>query len=102
MSARCVAVACLHRTVACARAVAAAQYAFERDEQKQKSKKLRDELANVVGGGKKVAEKATKLEVKYEQLREKYDADLATLVQMRLELAKAKARLADFDRPQIV
>ena len=49
--------------------MSAAQYASERDEQKLKAKKLRDELADVVGGGKKVAAIATKLEVKYEQLK---------------------------------
>jgi len=85
--------------------VSAAQYASERDEQKLKAKKLRDELADVVGGGKKVAAIATKLEVKYEQLKAKYDQDLSTLVAARLELAETKAKLAnleDITRPQIV
>ena len=83
-------------------AVAAAQYAFERDEAKAKAKALRDELADVVGGGKKVAQHATKLEVKYEALRAKYDQDMATLVDVRLELAEAKAKLEALEKPQIV
>ena len=84
-----------------AMAVAAAQYAFERDEAKQKAKSLRDELADVVGGGKKVAQHATKLEVKFESLRAKYDTDLANLIEVRLELAEAKARIEQLERPQI-
>ena len=38
-------------------------------------------------GGKAVAQKATKLEVKYETLRAKYDQDLASLAETRLKLA---------------
>ena len=83
-------------------AVSAAQYAYERDVAKAKAKGLRDELADVVGGGKKVAQHATKLEVKYETLRTKYDAELAQIAEVRLELARAKKRLDDYEKPQMV
>ena len=82
--------------------MAAAQYAFERDEAKQKCKALRDELADVVGGGKKVAQKATKLEVKYEELRQKYDNDMNKMIELRLQLAEYKAKLAEHEAPQVV
>ena len=82
--------------------LAAAQYAFERDEAKQKAKGLRDELAKVVGGGKKVAQHATKMEVRYEALREKYDVDLASLVDVRLQLAEALEKVKQYEAPQIV
>ena len=41
-----------------------------------------------MGGGKKVAERATKMEVKYEALREKYDADLNELAELRAKVAE--------------
>jgi hypothetical protein len=74
--------------------LAAAQYEFERDEHKLKAKKLRGELDRVLGGGKQVAQHATKLEVKYEALKEKYDADMHELIETLLQLAEARAKLA--------
>ena len=68
--------------------LAAAQHAFERDEMKVKAKEMRSELEKVVGGGKKVAERATKMEVKYEALREKYDRDLNELAELRAKVAE--------------
>ena len=82
--------------------MSAAQYAFERDEAKAKAKALRDELAEVVGGGRTVAQHATKLEVKYGALRTKYDADMASLVEVRLELAEAKSKIEKYEKPQMV
>ena len=52
--------------------LAAAQHAFERDEMKVRQ----GDAPRLEKVGKKVAERATKMEVKYEALREKYDADL--------------------------
>lgn len=44
--------------------MAAAEYAFERDQARQKAKQLRAELARVAGGGKKVAQQMTSIEVR--------------------------------------
>ena len=38
------------------------------------------------------------MEVKYEALREKYDKDLAGLIELRLEAAEAKAKLAEYEQ----
>ena len=62
-----------------------------------REKQLRTELERVGGSGKRVAQHATKLEVKYEQLREKYDADLASLIEVRLQAAEAHARLREYE-----
>mmetsp|Transcript_3456 Transcript_3456/g.7438 ORF Transcript_3456/g.7438 Transcript_3456/m.7438 type:complete len:88 (-) Transcript_3456:326-589(-) len=77
--------------------MAAAQYAFERDEARQKAKALLEEMQGVHGSGKKLAERATRFEVKYEALRENYDADLASLIEARLQAAEAKAKLAEYE-----
>ena len=77
--------------------MASAQHAYERDEAKAKAKGLRDELQHVVVGGKKVAQHATKLEVKYEELRAKYDEDLSSLIELRLRSAEDRARLAEYE-----
>ena len=55
------------------------------------------ELEKTVGGGKKVAQHATRLEVKYEDLKREYDADLAELIELRLEAAEAKAKLKEYE-----
>lgn len=68
--------------------LAAAQYAFERDELKQKVTKIR-------GGSKSVGSKLTALEVKYEELRQRYDVDMSAMIELRLQLAEANAQSAD-------
>ena len=78
--------------------MAAAEHAFERDEAKARAKGLRNELEKVLGGGKKVAERATKMEVKYEALRAKYDEDLASLIELRLQSAEDRAKLAEYEQ----
>lgn len=78
--------------------MAAAEHAFERDEAKARAKGLRNELERVLGGGKKVAERATKMEVKYEALRAKYDEDLASLIELRLQSAEDRAKLAEYEQ----
>ena len=55
-----------------------------------------------MGGGKKVAQHATKMEVKLETLRERYDTDLASLAELRKELAECKAKLHKYEGPQSV
>lgn len=73
------------------------QYAFERDEARQKAKGLRHDLSKVYGGGKKVAQRMTEIEVKYEDLRMKYESDMASLIEVRLVAAEAQARLAEYE-----
>ena len=77
--------------------MAAAQYAYERDELKQQCKKLKLEVERVSGGGKKVAQRMTSIEVKYEELRQKYDTDMKGLIEVKLDAAEAHARVLDLE-----
>ena len=47
-----------------------------------------------------MAQHATKLEVKYEELREKYDTDLHELIELRLKSAEDRAKLAEYQRKE--
>ena len=77
--------------------MAAAQHAYERDELKQQCRALRAEVQRVSGGGKKVAARMTSFEVKYEELRLKYDTDMRGLIDLKLEAAEARARIEDLE-----
>lgn len=71
--------------------LAAAQFAFERDEAKAKAKGLRDQLEHVLGGGKRVARHATKIEVRYEELRRQHDANLKELMEAQAKLKEKES-----------
>jgi len=77
--------------------MASAQYAYERDELKQQCKKLKAEIERVTGGSKKVAQQLTSIEVKYEELRLKYDTDMRGFIDLKLEAAEARARIDDLE-----
>lgn len=70
--------------------LAAAQYAYERDEARARCKKVR-------AGGTAVAEQLTALEVRYEDLKRRYEADLTGLIEVKLQCAEACARVAELE-----
>jgi len=70
--------------------LAAAQYAYERDQARQRHTKARS-------GGNQVAELMTNLEVKYEELKRRYDADMRGMIETKLQCAEACARVAELE-----
>ena len=70
--------------------LAAAQYAYERDLAKQRHLKAR-------AGGTQVAEQLTTMEVRYEDLRRRYDTDMRGMIDLKLQCAEACARITELE-----
>ena len=49
------------------------------------------------GGERRLGEKLTALEVRYEELREKYEEDLGSLIASRLHAEEARSRVAELE-----
>eukprot|EP00326_Haptolina_ericina_P044242 CAMPEP_0181236766 /NCGR_PEP_ID=MMETSP1096-20121128/38368_1 /TAXON_ID=156174 ORGANISM="Chrysochromulina ericina, Strain CCMP281" /NCGR_SAMPLE_ID=MMETSP1096 /ASSEMBLY_ACC=CAM_ASM_000453 /LENGTH=174 /DNA_ID=CAMNT_0023332003 /DNA_START=110 /DNA_END=635 /DNA_ORIENTATION=+ len=48
-----------------------------------------------MAGGKKVAQQMTSIEVRYEELKMKYDKDMSGMIDLKLQNAEAQARISD-------
>ena len=82
--------------------LAAAQYAYERDELRQRNKGLRDELERVGAGARKAAQKLTAIEVLYHELRDTHASDVSSLIEVRLELVEAQAKVAELEATKVL
>ena len=74
----------------------AAQYAFEREEAVQKLAQV-EKTAASHGRGLKLGQQMTALEVKYEDMRLRFEKDMAGFIVLKLEHAENLAKLSDLE-----
>jgi len=73
----------------------AAQFAFEREEAIQKLSAMEKMAASHGGRGLKLGQQMTALEVKYEDMRLRFEKDMAGFIALKLEHAENLAKLSD-------
>ena len=73
------------------------QYAFEREEAVQKLSTMQRKAEMSQGGGMKLAQQLTAMEVRYEDMRLRFEKDMAGFIELKLTHAEAQARLADLE-----
>lgn len=75
----------------------AAQYAFEKEELAQKLSAMEKAAASHGGRGLKLGQQMTALEVKYEDMRLRFEKDMAGFIALKLEHAETLAKLSDLE-----